>query len=100
MIADHHQRALCQLHVYSARGIRENQRFDSQQTKRAYRKGDLFKRVTLVVMHAPLHRQHGNAVDFADHKSTGVTLRSGTHKPGDVFVGNRDCFFEVVGKTT
>src|SRR6185369_4770600 len=82
MIADHHQRALAQLHVDAARRIREYQRFNTQQTEGAHRKRDFFKRVTFVVMHSPLHRQHRNAIDFPDYESTSVALRSGAHKSG------------------
>jgi hypothetical protein len=51
-------------------------------------------------MHSPLHRQHGNAIDFPDYESTSVALRSRAHKTRYLFVRNRDRFLEVVGKTT
>ena len=60
MIADHHQRALRQLNVDPAGGIGQHQRLDAKQLKRANGKRDFFERVTFVVMHAALHRDHGN----------------------------------------
>src|SRR5205085_10488258 len=100
VIADHHQCALRQLDVNSARGVRQNQRLNAEQFESADRKRDLFKRVTFVVMHPALHRQKRHAVDFPDHETTRVTFGGRTHKPRYVFVRNRDCFLEVVSKST
>src|ERR1044071_6114223 len=50
-------------------------------------------------MNAALHRQHGNAVDLADHEPPGMALGSRTHETRYLLVRNADRFFKVISET-
>src|ERR1700752_4924445 len=74
VIADHHQRALAELHVDAARRVRQNQLLNAKRFESANRESDLFERIAFVEVNPALHCHDRNLIDRADHEPARVSL--------------------------
>ena len=72
MIVDHHQRALAELLVDAARGVREQQHLDAEPAQHADRKRHGAEVVPLVVVHAPRQREHPSTARGPGDERAGV----------------------------